>query len=58
MQVLTAILAYQYSYIARIITEPTQFQTAVAEWGLSSRVRCDKGGENTDVAWFMLSHPK
>lgn len=21
-------------------------------------MRCDKGGENTDVAWFMLSHPK
>lgn len=34
------------------------FQKAVAEWGLPSRVRCDKGGENTEVAWFMLSNPR
>ena len=34
------------------------FQAAVGCWGLPSRIRCDKGGENTDVAWFMLSHPK
>ena len=33
------------------------FRSAVAEWGLPSRVHCDKGGGNTDVAWFMLSHP-
>lgn len=33
------------------------FQNAVQTFGLPSRVRSDKGRENCDVAWFMLSHP-
>ena len=33
------------------------FQSAVDKFGPPSRVRSDKGKENTDVAWFMLSHP-
>lgn len=34
------------------------FKEAVAEYGLRSRVRSDKGGENTEVSLFMLSNPQ
>ena len=33
------------------------FHNAVQTYGLPSRVRSDKGRENYDVPWFMLSHP-
>ena len=32
------------------------FTRVVEEYGLLSQVRCDKGGENNEVRWFMLNY--
>ena len=39
------------------VTVLNWFLGAIMEYGLPSRIRCDKGGENTLVSQFMLSHP-
>ena len=41
----------------RASTVCTLFRNAVHTFGLPSRVRSDKCGENADVAWLMLSYP-
>lgn len=42
----------------RAETVLSAFQQGVDEFGLPSRVRMDKGGENVAVAQFMIEHPQ
>lgn len=42
----------------RAATVLNLFTEAVATFGLPSFVRCDKGGENYDVGFYMLNHPQ
>lgn len=42
------------SGVNRASTVLQSFIAAVEQYGLPSRVRSDKGGENTDVAEFMI----
>ena len=41
----------------KAITVLKWFLEATTQYGLPSRIRCDKGGENTLLSQFMLNHP-
>ena len=41
----------------KAITVLKWFLEATTQYGLPSRIRCDKGGENTLISQFMLTHP-
>lgn len=42
----------------RATTVLTAFNSAVQEYGLPSRIRIDRGGENILIGQLMLSHPE
>ena len=48
-----AIVVESYTYIAPITIKQTQF----CSFGLPTRIRADRGGENTEVVQLMLQHP-
>ena len=39
----------------RASTVFSYFRQAISTYGVPSRVRTDKGKENTEIAWFMLN---
>ena len=51
------IMFLQCSSNNRASTVLQLFQQADSDFGLPSRVRIDQGGENVDVAMYLLTHP-
>ena len=41
----------------RATTAFSAFEAGISQYGIPSRVRTDRGGENVDIARFMLTHP-
>ena len=41
----------------RATTAFSAFEAGVSEYGIPSRVRTDRGGENVEIARYMLQHP-
>ena len=41
----------------RATTAFSAFEADISQYGIPSRVRTDRGGENVDIARFMLTHP-
>ena len=41
----------------RACTAFAAFQSGICEYGLPSRIRTDRGGENVEIARYMLQHP-
>ena len=54
-RLITFLRASSNNYASTVLSA---FTSAVEEYGLPSRVRIDKGGENVGVTEFMLEHPE
>ena len=52
------IVYLDYATNNKAATVFNRFYEALSQYGLPSRIRCDKGRENTQIALYMLEHPQ